>query len=163
MFLVSLFLVSWTLCSIVESDDKTYGDAVVKVISIYDGDTFFVDICNWPDIIGKRVGVRINGIDTPEIRTKNNYEKMLARAAKEAVAEKLRNADKVELKNIKRGKYFRIVADVIVDGDDLGSFLLSRRLAKPYDGDAKPKWSEKDYNDYLKTRIFEYFDSLKEN
>jgi endonuclease YncB( thermonuclease family) len=41
---------------------------------------------------------------------------------------------------MQRGKYFRIVADVFVDGSNLGQELIERGLAKPYDGGTKPKW-----------------------
>jgi endonuclease YncB( thermonuclease family) len=41
---------------------------------------------------------------------------------------------------MQRGKYFRIVADVYVDGSDLGQELIEKGLAKPYHGEKKPKW-----------------------
>ncbi len=41
---------------------------------------------------------------------------------------------------MQRGKYFRIVADVYVDGNSLADELLQAELAKPYDGGKKPKW-----------------------
>ena len=53
---------------------------------------------------------------------------------------RLRAAKKIELRNMKRGKYFRIVADVYVDGMSLAQMLLEAGLAKPYDGRKKPKW-----------------------
>ena len=46
--------------------NKTYGSAVVtEVTSIYDGDTFRANLKGYPAIIGERIGIRINGIDTP--------------------------------------------------------------------------------------------------
>ena len=51
----------------------------------------------------------------------------------------LRAAKKIELRNMKRGKYFRIVADVYVDGKSLGDMLIKRSLAVPYDGGHKGK------------------------
>lgn len=112
----------------------------VEVVSIYDGDTFFCDIQGLPDIFGRRMGVRLKGIDTPELRDNRPHVKELARQAKMFVVEKLRAADVVELKNVERGKYFRLVADVYVDGKNLGELLLEKQLAKEYDGNAKPKW-----------------------
>jgi endonuclease YncB( thermonuclease family) len=38
---------------------------------------------------------------------------------------------------MKRRKYFRIVADVFVDGQDLGQELTQKGLAKPYEGGKK--------------------------
>ncbi len=39
-----------------------------------------------------------------------------AQQAKEMVADILKDAERIDLKNIERGKYFRIVADVFVEG-----------------------------------------------
>ncbi|MFD2177701.1 hypothetical protein [Veronia pacifica] len=33
-----------------------------------DADTFRVDIDGWPDVVSKRVPVRVKGVDAPEIR-----------------------------------------------------------------------------------------------
>jgi endonuclease YncB( thermonuclease family) len=56
-----------------------YGTVIVtKVISVYDGDTFRVDIDSLPPIVGKNIPIRLNGVDTPEIRGKCKYEKDLA-------------------------------------------------------------------------------------
>jgi hypothetical protein len=37
-------------------------------------------------------------------------------------------------------KYFRILARVMVDGNDLGAELIKYGLAKPYGGETKPVW-----------------------
>ena len=66
--------------------------------------------------------------------------KALARKAKQFTVAKLRGAKVIELKNMKRGKYFRIVAEVWVDGQNLGQLLIENGLAKPYDGGKKLKW-----------------------
>lgn len=78
-----------------------YGDAqVFEVTSIYDGDTFRVNIKEWPKIIGERIPVRVRGVDTPEIRSKCKDEVNLARAAKQFAVGVLRSAKTIELKNI---------------------------------------------------------------
>lgn len=120
---------------------KTYPDATVsEVTSIYDGDTFRANIAGWPAIIGERIGIRINGIDTPEMRGKCESEKQLARKAKQATVAMLRKAKVIELRNLQRGKYFRIVADVYVDGVSVGSELIKKKLAVAYDGGTKINW-----------------------
>lgn len=111
----------------------------VTVVSVYDGDTFRCDVEGWPPIIGENMGIRINGIDTPEMNDSRPRVKVLAKKARDYARQRLENGD-VELKNIKRGKYFRIVADVYVDGSNLGNELLRQKLAKKYDGGKKPKW-----------------------
>lgn len=114
--------------------------SVEKVTSIYDGDTFRANIKGYPKIIGYRVPIRVNGIDTPELRAKCTKEKELARAAKQITVNLLRNAQKIELKNVKRGKYFRIIADVYVDGKLLSDELLEKGVAVRYSGSTKIDW-----------------------
>ena len=118
-----------------------YGNATVsEVRTIFDGDSFRADINDWPDIISKSVPIRILGIDTPEMRGKCQEEKLLARAAKQHSVELLRSGKVIELTNIQRGKYFRILANVIIDGESLGNSLLSNGLARLYDGGKRGTW-----------------------
>lgn len=126
------------------SADKIYPTIIVdQVTSIYDGDTFRVDIKNYPAIIGERIAIRVNGIDTPEMKGKCQKEKDLARLAKQETVSLLRTAKLIELRNPQRGKYFRIVADVFADDKSLGKHLIDKQLAVPYDGGTKIKnWCE---------------------
>ena len=118
-----------------------YKNAVVeKVTSIYDGDTFRANIKDYPPIVGKRMAIRILGIDTPEMRGKCVKEKLLARDAKKLTVSLLRGANVIELKNIKRGKYFRLLADVYVDGVSVADQLLKAGYAVRYDGGTKIDW-----------------------
>ena len=120
--------------------DKTYGKLrVIEIVSVYDGDTFRCNI-EGPPIIAQNIGVRVYGIDTPEIRSKSPETKALALKARDFAARKLRQAQVVELKKIRRGKYFRIVDEVWIDGRNLGKMLLDAGLAKPYYDGRKPLW-----------------------
>ena len=120
--------------------DKTYGSVIIsEVTSIYDGDTFRANIPDYPPIIGQHMSIRINGVDTPEMRGKCEQEKMLARKAKQYTVTALRNAKTIELRNLQRGKYFRIVADVYADGVNVGDQLIKEGLAVVYDGGRKAK------------------------
>ena len=120
-----------------------YGTVIVsKVNSVYDGDTFRVDINSLPPIVGKNIPIRVNGVDTPEIRGKCQYEKNLALEARDFVRDKLSNAKEIKLINLQRGKYFRVVANVLVDGVSLEQELLDNKLAYRYDGGRKLSWCE---------------------
>ncbi|UTA47531.1 thermonuclease family protein [Simiduia sp. 21SJ11W-1] len=120
---------------------RQYGHTTIsEVVSIYDGDTFTVNIDHWPAIVGQRISVRISGIDTPEMRSRCASEKERARAAKQFTVAALRKAQAVELHNVRRDKYFRLVADVWVDGFSLGQQLLDAGLAVPYSGKTKVDW-----------------------
>ena len=118
-----------------------YGTAIVsKVISVYDGDTFRVDIDSLPPIVGKNIPIRLNGVDTPEIQGKCQHEKDLALKARDFVRNKLANAKEIKLTKIQRGKYFRVVANVLVDGVSLEQDLLENKLAYKYTGGKKTSW-----------------------
>lgn len=118
-----------------------YGTVIVsKVISVYDGDTFRVNIDLLPPIVGRNIPIRVNGIDTPEIRGKCQYEKDIAIKARNFVRGKLNNAEEIKLTNLQRGKYFRVIANVIVDGISLEQELLDNDLAYSYYGDKKLSW-----------------------
>ena len=137
-----LFLVI-TLClgAFVVQAATEYGSVKVsKVISVYDGDTFRVNIGSLPPIVGKNIPIRLEGVDTPEIQGKCQYEKDLAIKARDFVRSKLDNAKEIMLNNLKRGKYFRIVADVTVDGVSLEKELLENELAYKYSGGKKSSW-----------------------
>ena len=120
---------------------KQYGSVTVsKVISVYDGDTFRVNIDSLPPLIGKNIPVRLEGVDTPEINGKCQYEKDLALEARDFVRSKLSNAVEILLNDLQRGKYFRIVAKVYIDGVSLEEELLQNGLAYQYNGGKKSNW-----------------------
>ena len=124
------------------SDDKVYADKIIitEITSIYDADTFRVDIDGWPSIVGERIPVRVLGVDAPEIRGKCDQEKVKARKAKQFTVEHLRNAKVIELRNIQRGKYFRLLADVYVDNKSLSDLLIKSGHAREYDGGTRQGW-----------------------
>ena len=108
----------------------------VKVKSIYDGDTFKIDLkCDTP-LFCRDLSVRVKGIDTPELKTKDECEKSKALEAK-AFSTKFLSGGKLELKNCERDKYFRALCDVFINGESLASALISQGLAYSYDGKAK--------------------------
>jgi len=139
-----LFLLLSSLYAEALKDIKFKDVEIAKVTSVYDGDTFRVNIKGYPKIIGYRVPVRIRGIDTPELKSKNIQEKKLALKAKQFTVQRFRGAKVIELKNISRGKYFRLIADVYIDNISLGGELLKKNLAVVYYGGAKQNWCEKD-------------------
>ncbi len=123
---------------------KSFGDYEGAIyLRNYDGDTVTFNLPGLHPIIGEKISIRVNGIDTPEIRGKCEKEKYDAKQAKEMVADILRDAEQITLRNLERGKYFRIVADVIVDGEDLADMLVEAGMAVRYDGGKKnTRWCE---------------------
>ena len=123
---------------------KDFGDYNNAIyLRNYDGDTITFNLPELHPIIGEKISIRVNGIDTPEIRGKCEKEKYDAKQAKEMVADILKDAEQIVLRNMERGKYFRIAADVIVDGENLGDMLIEAGMAVRYDGGKKNKnWCE---------------------
>ena len=122
---------------------ENYGDiTVTKVTEVYDGDSFKANINSWPDIIGKEVIIRVKGIDAPEMSGRCEKEVLMAKLARQHSANMIEKAFRIELKNIQRDQYFRILADVYVDRVHLGNSLLSNKLAVPYAGGQKHNWCQ---------------------
>lgn len=111
----------------------------VRYVDNHDGDTITFNIAGVHPLLGKNINVRLAGIDTPEVRTKDKCEKAAGKVAKQIVATLLRKAKRIDLENVRRGKYFRIIADVKVDGQSLTKLLLNRGVGYPYDGGKKRK------------------------
>lgn len=136
-----LVVVFWVATVLADVDDKSFGEATVaEVTSIYDGDTFRCNLKGMPPIIGERIAVRIVGIDTPEMTDKRPKIKALALSAKQHTVQRLRDAKHISLRNMQRDKYFRVLAEVWVDGENLGEELIAKGLAREYDGGRKPQW-----------------------
>jgi micrococcal nuclease len=123
---------------------KPFGDYQGAIyLRNYDGDTITFNLPGLHPIIGEEIPIRVNGIDTPEIKGKCEKEKYNAKQAKEMVADILKDAEQISLKNMERGKYFRIAADVIIDGENLADLLVEAGMAVRYDGGKKTyKWCE---------------------
>ena len=87
------------------------------------------------------LSIRLFGVDTPEMRGTTDEVKVLAKQAQQLTEKALKGASKIELRNPQRGKYFRIVSEVWIDGESLAEMLKAKGLAKDYDGEgARPEW-----------------------
>jgi micrococcal nuclease len=123
-------------------DSKTVQDFVPPitsgyVIKVYDGDT--ITICSklpYPESPIYKFQVRLNGIDTPEMKSKNVDEKTMAKSARDYLSEKIMNKW-VDLKDVQLEKYGRILADVYLGEEKVNDLLLERRFAVKYGGGTK--------------------------
>ena len=120
------------------------------VVKNYDGDTFTIRFKSVPKHMKmfEFMPIRINGIDTPEMRGGWRGSKELAREAQKVVEEKLGRAYEIKLRNLKKGIYSRLSADVIVKDFsdtmpyDLGEQLIVWGFARAYDGEtARSPWT----------------------
>lgn len=122
-----------------------------KLVSVYDGDTVVVDIDLGFDVWLRNQHVRIEGIDTPEIKSKDAEEKALGLEAKNLLFVLLSTASEIRLicsKYDSTEKYGRILGDLFVppkNAQSIGSLtqvawvsmrdeLLAYQRGKPYDG-----------------------------
>jgi endonuclease YncB( thermonuclease family) len=108
-----------------------------RVIKVYDGDTITIaSKLPFAESPLYRLSVRLNGIDTPEIKGKTEDEKTAAKQARDAVSNLILNKY-VTLQNIETEKYGRILANVYIGDLHLNDWLVSERYAFKYDGGTK--------------------------
>jgi micrococcal nuclease len=130
-------------------EDKTY--AVDKVIDIVDGDTFDVQLDLGFNIF-YQARVRLNGINTPESRTKDIREKELGLIAKSFSAVWLESATSLTLIVEKREKFGRELGKILNEkNESLGDELIKAGLAREYHGEKRNGW----FNDAPKTETTE--------
>ena len=139
-----------------DGDDITWQDTVEftfpiqggRVIKVYDGDTITIAAkLPFDDSPLYRLSVRLNGIDTPEIKGKTDDEKIAAKQVKDALSNLILNK-RVSLKNIQTEKYGRILADVYIGELHINKWLITEKYAVKYDGGTK-----KSPESWLKYRI----------
>lgn len=141
--LLSLFLFSIEVSAYPLTEIKLLSE---DITSIYDGDTLTVQIPHIPDVFGKDLSIRISGIDTPEMKStcatkeERERERLLATKARDVVLNMVASGDRVTLKGLDRDKYFRLIAEVYIDGRSIGEELISLGLAVPYTGGTKIGW-----------------------
>jgi len=120
-----------------------YEYRVKKITNVVDGDTIDVDIDLGFDVSFSQ-RVRLAGIDTPESRTSDKFEKTLGLEAKEYLKKKLKDAKDVVIKTEKPDsseKYGRILGWLYVDGDtvSVNDHMIEDGYAWGYLGDTKVK------------------------
>lgn len=115
------------------------GFRCLEYIRNYDGDTVTVNIPRLHPILGQEISIRLYGIDTPEIKGKTECEKRVAIIARDYLQARILKAKPggVEVRNVKRDKYFRILGEIWVNGKSMARALLKNNLAVEYFGESK--------------------------
>lgn len=105
-----------------------------KIERIVDGDTIIVSIDVGFGIWLKDIPIRVLGINTPEVRTKDIIEKIAGMKAKARVEELLPVGSTVIVNTeLDKEKFGRILGDFLIDGkESLGHILLAEGLAESY-------------------------------
>lgn len=106
------------------------------VVHVYDGDTIHIvgRVKYNPELF--KFSVRLNGLDCPEMTSKDPEEREMAIKAKTYIQERVENKY-VVLNQVKLDKYGRLLAEVTLDGDSINQELINKRLAVVYDGGTK--------------------------
>ena len=115
-----------------------------KVTRVVDGDTVDVDIDLGFGVWLHKERVRIYGIDTPESRTRYKEEKKYGLMAKDFVKQFVKGTN-IILRTQKydaKGKFGRILGDIIVDGTSLSDTMIKEHHAVPYYGQSKDEVQE---------------------
>ena len=121
-----------------------------EVKRVVDGDTVDVILNLGFDIFYKS-RVRLYGIDTPESRTRNKDEKARGKMAAAYLEDAINNGNTVviqtKLKD-SRGKYGRVLGNVVVDDVNINEQMVDKHLAVKYFGQSKEDVEE----EHLKNR-----------
>jgi endonuclease YncB( thermonuclease family) len=110
-----------------------------KCVRVYDGDTFHLGVVLPPPYGATRFCIRLLGVDTPELRSRDSAEKALAREARDIVKKVILN--KIVTVNVSQyDKYGRILARITTpSGEDLSQHLIAEKVAVYYDGGKKTR------------------------
>lgn len=118
------------------------GPYPAELIRVIDGDSIVARIRIWlgQDIV---TTVRLQGLDTAELKSRCAAEKELALAAKSRLEELIGN-QRIEIYDIHRDKYGgRVLAHIRTkDQGDVSQVLISENLARPYAGKKRGSWCQ---------------------
>jgi len=120
-----------------ELSTSDYGRAVVQAVIRVDAQCrIYCDIADWPAIIGREMPVQIRGLE-PQQTFDLSVRQYILDTLNAALGKKPVPSDpnqpqtsQVLLKHIQRGQSFCLVADVEVEGRDLGQMLVEKGYAK---------------------------------
>ena len=105
---------------------------------VVDGDTVDVTIDLGFKIFHK-ARVRLYGIDTPESRTRDKDEIARGLLAKSYIVDKVESTENIIIRTKKdaKGKFGRILGELIVDNTNLNEAMISKHLGVAYYGQSK--------------------------
>jgi len=126
--LICLGVAIFCLVAIANAEDLTN----VQWLDCHDGDTCEFNVL-LPAVFGTDIGVRLSGIDTPEINGKCAQEKLLAAQARDFLRSQIKGT-RVVLLNVFRDKYFRIEAVVMANDVNLNQLMVQKGYAVLYNG-----------------------------
>ena len=121
--------------SIVETLDTD--PTISEVIEVSNGDRFIVNIAEPHELAGTNIKIGLKDIDAPDAIKSCPKQMEFGIEVRDYVAQKLENASSIKLTNYRKTNT-KIIAQVIVDGIDLGDELVSKGYASREFGYWKP-------------------------
>ena len=119
-----------------------------KLVKVVDGDTIDVDIDLGFGVWLQNQRIRMMGIDTPESRTRDLEEKKFGLLAKDKLQTLLANGKVIKTFKDAKGKFGRILADVIVyhSAEDrwcgATEIMIAQGYGVKYEGQSKEEIQE---------------------
>ena len=106
-----------------------------RVIKVYDGDSITI-AARIPELKNNTIykfSIRLNRLDTPELRTNNHIEKEYAIKIRDLLSERIMNK-MVNIKVIKTDKYGRYLAEISYKKLNINDWLINNGYAVNYSG-----------------------------
>ena len=117
-----------------------------KCVDVYDGDTITVAFKPFSGVDFYKFRIRLFGIDTPEIRTRNLKEKEIGIQVRDFLREIILNKI-IIIKCREFDKYGRLLSyiylndcDNMIPDNSINHLLVKKNYAKIYDGGKKKEW-----------------------
>lgn len=132
-------------CTYKNTSKFSYAGKIIKAkcVKVYDGDTITVAFGVREKYC--RFNIRMDGYDSPEIRSKNKNEsekkeeELWARKSRDFLSNIILNKV-IMLRCGDFDKYGRILANVAYGGKDINTLMISDGYCRPYDGGHKCAW-----------------------
>lgn len=121
-----------------------------RVIRVYDGDSITI-AARVPELKNAKIfkfNIRLNRIDTPELKTSNPIEKEYAIKVRDLLSEKIMNK-MVNIEVVKKDKYGRYLAEISYKINNINNWLIFNKYAVKYDGGTKIAFNSANYNEDL--------------
>jgi len=118
-------------CEKINFDESNLYFYNAVVVDVYDGDTITLDIDLGFNMWMKNERIRLNGINSPEIRTKNIEEKKAGYKARDYFRSLILNKN-ILIKTIKdkKGKYGRYLGEIFLKGLNINDKMVQQGYAK---------------------------------
>ena len=115
-----------------------YEYKISNILKIVDGDTvdLSLDLGFYVTVVQR---IRLDGVDTPEIHSKDTQEKQLGQEAKNFIIKWFEENKDLTIKTKKDDKYGRMLGEILCGNKSLNKTLVEMGYAWEYDGGEKKK------------------------